>query len=208
MRSDVLDGAFEPGAKLPFAMLQERYTVSIGTIREALSHLVSEGLITLDAGRGFRVAPVSRADLLDISEMRVDFEKRALTDAMAHGDDAWEVRIISSFHLLEKLSERPASDWVREAGRWTTFHRNYHAALVSGCRSRWLLHFRALLFDQAERYRLLSLRHRPASNTRKGEHRAIMEAVLARDAERACKLAEQHIRKTVDEVLRHAPQLK
>ena len=53
MRVDVLDGAFEPGAKLPFAALQERYGVSVGTIREALSHLVSEGLITLDAGRGF-----------------------------------------------------------------------------------------------------------------------------------------------------------
>ena len=208
MRIDVLDGAFEPGAKLPFAALQQRYGVSVGTIREALSHLVSEGLITLDAGRGFRVAPVSRADLLDFTEMRVDFEKRALLDAMAHGDDAWEVRIISAFHLLEKLSERPASVRLREASRWTAFHRDYHAALVSGCRSRWLLHFRALLFDHAERYRLLSLRHRPPTNARKGEHRAIMEAVLARDPGRACELAEQHIRRTVDEVLRYAPQLK
>ena len=208
LRSDVLDGVLEPGAKLPFALLQQQYGVSVGTIREALSHLVSERLVHLDAGRGFRVAPVSRADLLDISEMRIDFEHRALLDAMANGDDAWEVRIISSFHLLEKLSEQPATVRVRNPVPWTGFHRDFHAALVSGCRSRWLLQFRAQLFDQAERYRLLSLRHRPPSNARRSEHRAIMEAVLARDAKRACKLAEQHIRRTVEEVLRYAPQLR
>ena len=188
-------------------MLQSRYGVGVGTIREALSHLVSEGLINVDAGRGYRVAPVSRADLLDISELRLDFEKRAFGDAIRHGDDAWELGIISAFHLLDKVESWPLKERLKEASYWTKVHREFHQALVSACRSRWLLQFRSTLFHQADRYRLLSQRHRPPATNRKGEHRAMMELALKRDVTGACKLAEQHIRSTVDEVLRYAPQL-
>ena len=207
LRWDILDGAVAPDAKLPFALLQSRYGVGVGTIREALSHLVSEGLVCVDAGRGFRVAPVSRADLLDISTLRIEFEKRALEDAILHGDDAWEVRILSTFHLLDKMEARPLEERLKDASRWTQMHRDFHEALVSACRSRWLLQFRATLFDQADRYRLLSLRHRPPTTRRKGEHRALMELTLRRDAREVGLLAEQHIKSTVDDVLKYAPQL-
>ena len=207
LRSDILDGAVAPDAKLPFALLQSRYGVGVGTVREALSHLVSEGLVRVDAGRGFRVAPVSREDLVDISSLRVDFERRAVEDSIRHGDDAWEVRVLSAFHLLNKMESRSLEHRLKDASQWMQLHRDFHAALVSACRSRWLLQFRALLFDQAERYRLLSQRHRPPTSSRKGEHRVIMELMLARDVEGACRAAEHHIRSTVDEVLRYAPQL-
>ncbi|QDW40561.1 FCD domain-containing protein [Bradyrhizobium sp. KBS0727] len=208
IRWDILKGTFEPNTKLPFALLQSRYGLSIGTIREALSHLVSDRLVHLDAGRGFRVAPVSKADLIEISELRVDFEKRALESAMSHGDERWEVKIISAFDLLEKMERSPLSDRLTQPGRWNRLHREFHAALVSACRSRWLLQFRALLFDQADRYRLRAQLHQPTGSSRDGEHRAIMDAVLARDAVRAVVLAEQHIRSTVDELLRYEPQLQ
>jgi len=207
LRWDILGGAFEPDSKLRFALLQERYGVGIGTIREGLSHLASEGLVKLEAGRGFRVAPVSKADLLDISEMRVDFERKALTDAIANGDDAWEARILTTFHFLEKMEARPLADRLKDASHWNRIHRDFHNALVSACRSHWLLHFHAILFDQADRYRLLSLRYRPKGSTRKGEHQAIMDAVLGREVDRACRLAEQHIRRTVRDVLEYSPRL-
>ncbi len=206
LRWDILDGSVAPDEKLRFAMLQSRYRVGVGTVREALSSLVSEGLVNVDAGRGFRVSPVSRADLLDISELRVDFEKRAFGDAIRHGDDAWELGIISAFHLLDKLESRPLKERLKDVSYWTKVHRDFHDALVSACCSRWLLQFRSTLFHQADRYRLLSQRHRPPTTNRKGEHRAMMELALKRDEAAACKLAEQHIRSTVDEVLRYAPQ--
>ena len=207
LRWDILDGAMAPDTKLPFALLQTRYGVGVGTIREALSHLVSEGLVRVDAGRGYRVAPVSQADLLDISTLRIDFEKRALEDAIRHGDNAWEVRILSTFHLLDKVEALPLEHRLKDVTRWTQAHRDFHEALVSACRSRWLLQFRALLFDQAERYRLMSQRHRPPASHRRGEHRALMELCLKRDTKEACALGERHIRSTVEDLLRYAPQL-
>lgn len=203
LRWDILDGMHEAGAKLRFAQLQSRYQVGVGTLREGLSHLVSEGLVHADAGRGYRVAPVSKADLLDISAMRIDFERKALTDAIEQGGDAWEIGILTTFHLLEKMEAESIQDRLRDGSRWRMVHRDFHRAIVSACRSQWLLHFHGILFDQADRYRLLSLRHRPRGISRKGEHRAIMEAALARDVERACLLAERHITRTVEHTLRY-----
>lgn len=207
LRSDIVDGVLEAGTRLRFALLQSRYGVGVGTLREGLFHLVSEGLVQADAGRGFRVTPMSRADLMDLSALRTEFEKKALTDAIAIGGDDWEVRIVTSFHLLDKMETAAQSDRLKDAIRWTAVHRDFHRALVSACRSHRLLQFHSILFDQADRYRLLSLRYRPKGSNRKGEHRAIMEAVLGRDIARACQLAEQHIARTVDHVVRYSPIL-
>ncbi len=207
LKADILENRYEPSMKLGFASLQKTYQASIGTLREALSHLVSDGLVHTDAGKGFRVAPVSVEDLLDISELRVDFERRALDDAIAHGDEDWEIRIIGTFHSLQKVERLPLEARFGEASEWTRRHRAFHRALVSGARSRWLLQFHLTLFDQAHRYRMLSQRYRPPSTVRNEEHHAIMEATLARDTKRACDLAEQHIRHTVEEVLSYSPQL-
>lgn len=53
LRSDIVSSVYEPETRLKFADLTERYDVSIGTLREALSQLVSEGFVTVDAGKGF-----------------------------------------------------------------------------------------------------------------------------------------------------------
>ena len=57
---------------------------SVGTLREALSHLVSEGLARTESGRGFQVSPISLADFLDLSELRVYLETKTLADAIRH----------------------------------------------------------------------------------------------------------------------------
>src|SRR5713101_8367269 len=74
MREDILCCVLKPNQRLRFGELRQRYGTSVGTLREALSHLVSEGLARTEAGRGFTVAPVSLADILDLSELRVYLE--------------------------------------------------------------------------------------------------------------------------------------
>src|SRR5207244_8678450 len=105
LRADIVKNTFEPQAKLKFAELTRRYELGIGTLREALSQLVSEGLVVLEAGKGFRVAPVSRRDLAEVTEHYVGFEKRALSQSIAAGDDEWETRIVASFHSLSIIED-------------------------------------------------------------------------------------------------------
>jgi DNA-binding GntR family transcriptional regulator len=205
MREDILCCVLKPDQKLGFGELRHRYGASVGTLREALSHLVSEGLARTATGRGFRVAPISLDDFLDLSELRVYLETRTLADAIRNGTDAWEAEIVSSYFLLSKLGRPQADDPLSVKQEWAKRHKRYHDALVATCRSPWSLHFRAELFDQARRYHWLTMIH--ASSRRKNEHLAIRDAALARDVELACSLSEQHIRATVDQAKSEVPGL-
>jgi DNA-binding GntR family transcriptional regulator len=206
LRESILTGHYGPGEKLRFADLQNDFAAGIGTLREALSQLVGEGLVTVDAGRGFRVAPVSRDDLLDITALHVDFERRAARDSVANGDDEWEARVLTAFHRLSKIENLSKAERLARHAEWVQRHREFHEALVSACRSRWLLNFRAILFDQSERYRLLSKRYRPEGSPKLREHVIIKDAALARDAARTADLLARHIEETAENVLKVAPQ--
>ena len=117
MREDILCCALKPDQRLRFGELRQRYGTSVGTLREALSHLVSEGLARTEAGRGFAVAPISLADFLDLSELRVWLETRTLADAIRHGTDAWEAEIVSSYFLLNKARRAAAGRSGRRQAR-------------------------------------------------------------------------------------------
>lgn len=205
LRSDILECRLMPGEKLGFQLLKDRYGAGVGTLREALSHLVGEGFVRTEAGHGFRVAPVSVGDLLDIVELRVDFETRALSDSIQRGDEQWEVEIISAFHLMSKVDPGATPQDGPAWSDWSLRHQRFHAALVAACGSPWLLHFRAVLFDQASRYRRLAFLHHTRPRNKVDEHRSMMDAVLSRDVAKACDLTERHIRETVDTVLRRVP---
>ena len=72
-------------------------------------------------------------------------------------------------------------------------HTAFHEALVSACPSPWLLALRRVLYTQHERYRRLS---RPLARVERdldGEHGAITDAALARDAERCVALMDEHL---------------
>ncbi len=203
LRADIVNCALRPDERLRFDVLRSRYAAGIGTLREALSHLVSDGLVRTEAGRGFRVAPVSVQDLMDITEWRVEFEVRAFTQSIERGDEAWEAEVVTSFHLFS-LAEVPANDApVEVLVAWGERHKRFHDALVSACGSPWLLHFRSVLFEQARRYQVLSMQNGEPRLPRKDEeHRNLMKAALERNVERAAQLAEQHIRKTTNFALR------
>jgi GntR family transcriptional regulator, carbon starvation induced regulator len=197
LRSDILTGRLAPGIKLRIEHLKTSYGIGASPIREALSRLSGDGFVAVEERRGFFVAPVSLEELWDVTEMRVDLETKALRKSIERGDaDQWEAAIVASFHRLSRL------DGVLRNGppdeEWEIRHEAFHAALVAACDSRWLLHFRALLFDQSERYRRLSLVQKQVERDVPAEHRAIMEATLDRDAERAVTLLAEHIRRTAE----------
>lgn len=205
--ADIVNCRLVPGERLRFEVLRDRYKVGVGTLREALSHLVSEGLVRTEAGRGFQVAPVSLTDMLDIAEWRVEFEVRAVTQSIRNGDDTWEAEIVTAYHLLSK-TEVPTVDADAEVrDLWKSRHRRFHDAIGAACGSPWLLHFRSILFVQAQRYHRLVALYGPRTRLKDDDHREIMEAALARDVDRAARAVEQHIRRTVDVALKHVPGL-
>jgi DNA-binding GntR family transcriptional regulator len=200
LRHAVLAGAFEPGAKLKIDELQGSFGFSSSPLREALNRLSQEGLVKADDRKGFRVAPISREDLADITHMRLLVDVAALREAMQHGDDAWEAAIVAAAHRLSKV-ESQLSDGPKVLNdTWSGLHRDYHLALLAACPSQRQRALCASFFDQAERYRRYSARHRVALHNKTKEHRRLMDAVLKRDIDTACVLLAEHIRSTQSNV--------
>jgi len=201
LRADLLACRIAPGSRLKIQDLCAQHAVSLGAIREALSRLTSEGLVVAEPQRGFRVAPISRADLEDLTMVRIEVESLCLTRAIAVGTVDWESRLVAAFHRLSRTPERVASDPARSADEWAEAHAGFHAALVDGADSPWLLRLQAQLYAQSERYRRLSIPLGASDRDVDGEHRAIMDAVLARNAERALGLMRRHISATTSILL-------
>src|ERR1700749_1548704 len=74
LRRDILSVRLLPGQKLHIAHLSKGFGVSLAASREALSRLVADGLVQAADQRGFRVSPVSNADLQDLPRTRIDIE--------------------------------------------------------------------------------------------------------------------------------------
>jgi|TARA_R110000868_G_scaffold34383_31_gene124205 GntR family carbon starvation induced transcriptional regulator len=197
LRDDIVSNVFLPDSKLKFADLTKRYEVGIGTLREALSQLVSEGFVTVEVGKGFKVAQVSREELIEVTDYYVDLEKRALADSIAHGDDVWESQIVAAHHRLSIIESLPWPQRMERHTEWVQRHREFHESLVAACQGRWLFRLRTMMFDQLDRYRFLAkMQPEGMGKTKFKEHGLIMQAVVARDVAKATQLIEDHIRDT------------
>ena len=196
LRHDILRGGHAPGIKLKLELLQAHYGYSSSPLREALNRLSQEGLVLSDERRGFRVGPVSLQDFADISRMRLMLDLQALRESLTHGDDAWEARLLARFHQLELLEARMPDGPVILDDEWSARHKAFHMAMLDACPSTRQLGWCESLFDQAERYRYLSARFRPAGRRKSDEHRRLLQAALRRDADTACALLDDHIRST------------
>ncbi len=198
---DIVSGALAPGSKLKIRELADRYQAGVIPLREAVSRLAMSGFVDAEDQRGFRVTPVSRADLEDITSVRQCIESEALRDAINSGNLEWEASVLAAFHLVNSLPT-VVDEPPRMNPDWERAHDHFHATLLAGCRSKWLKHFAATLRTQTARYRHQSLRSQHAGERDVGrEHEEIVKAVLARDADRACELLRRHFAVTAQLVL-------
>ncbi len=200
LRDDIISCVLKPGDRLRFEALRDIYGVSFSTLREALSRLASERLVVAEGQRGFIVAPISREDLLDVTDARVLVEQECLRRAMQQGDATWEAQILSAFHRLDRVEARlPETGGV--SAEWDARHFEFHESLVASAGSPTLSEIRQSLFERARRYRRLSAAVRKGPRAKRDEHRTLMEAVLSRDIPHAQDLLERHIRETAANVL-------
>ena len=206
LREDIVTCELKPDAPLRFDVLRDRFGASFTTLREALTALAAEGLVDAQEQRGFRVAPVSRSNLVEVTDARVLIEVELLRRSIERGGDDWEIAVMSTLHRLRRIEQR-AADHPLSDPEWNMAHRQFHEALVSAGESATLLSIRAELFGRAERYRHLSAGFRPRPRDKAGEHQAIMQAAISRNADLAIDLIERHIRSTTDNVIKYASHL-
>ena len=201
LRDALLDCRFESGEPLRIGELQKSFDASQGAVREALSRLTSEGLVEARPQHGFRVTPISAADLRDLTAARIEIEEICLRHAIEAGDVHWEARILAAFH---QLSRTPLLELGVQGGfnrRFVALHHSFFDVLVSSPGIFWLARVRQMLQVQELRYygRLKSFK--PSEGDLVGELREVMEAAIARNAARAGQLLVLHMRRLADRLI-------
>jgi DNA-binding GntR family transcriptional regulator len=202
IRQDILWGRFAPGSPLRSDDLRARYGVGVSPLREALTRLASERLVTSVGQRGFRVATLTAYDVEDTMTARIVIESEALVRSIKHGDMAWETAVVAAFHALSRNPIPKEPGPTTEV--WAVHHRQFHMALLSACGSQWLIELAALLFDQAERQRILRTKFGSKKVLKRDtvrEHRQIFEAALSRDVKAAVRALDLHYRATAEQVV-------
>jgi DNA-binding GntR family transcriptional regulator len=197
LRRDILNGSLKPGQKLLIDLVSDRYGAGLNPVREALNRLSSEGLVERKDQRGFFVPPVSIEGWRDLVKTRCWLESKALEEAIANGDRAWEERIVITFHHLSRTPWKRSDDAATTNPDWEERHREFHLALLSACGSAILVEICGELMDQAQRYRFISVASTHPYRDTVEEHRRIMEAALDRQTRTAVERLVEHYQTTL-----------
>jgi DNA-binding GntR family transcriptional regulator len=201
LQRDIFTGRLEPGRRLKFPELCAEYGTSVGPVREALTRLTAERLVTLQSHLGYTVAPLSADELTDLTTARVEIESLAFRRAILAGDEQWESDVVAAHHMLA-LREREVVATGTRGDPWFAAHESFHAVLLVGCGNRRLTEMAQELRAETELYRrwaapLLEEHERdPAA-----EHKALADAVTTRDADRGAELLRDHIAFTTQMLL-------
>ena len=199
LRDEILSLALSPGQLLDETTFADRFAMSRSPVREAFIRLAGDGLVVTLANRSTIVAPIDvqsfpkYVEALDIAQRmntRLAAELRTEDDLtrIARAQETFESAVKGGNHL--KMSEA---------------NKQFHMAIAMAGRNPYLSGFYERILDQGRR--MLHLHFDYLERTHDGillteEHAAMLDAIRARDVERADALAHSHTRQFRDNFLR------
>ncbi|GAK84691.1 transcriptional regulator LuxZ [Vibrio ponticus] len=75
-----------------------------------------------------------------------------LKQAINHGDESWELELLTAYHKLSRLKTMQEEyDWIE----WQERQRHFHECLLNAATSKIMLSFFADLLNQVQRYRFM-----------------------------------------------------
>ncbi len=187
LRSLILDGSLGVGVQLKQEMLAKRFGVSRIPIREALKRLEAEGLVSHAPHQGAVVASRSIEELLETLDIRIGLESRALTLAIPNMNS----RVFKQAEAI--LARYDSSAMPRE---WSELNLEFHLCLYQPCKRPRLLKEISDLVRGIDFHLRAHQSYTAGRRSPQQEHRAILDACIARDRVLARDLLEAHIEHT------------
>lgn len=184
LREAIISGELASGAKLSQDELAARFGTSRIPVREALRQLEAEGLVTLYPNRGAVVATLSLADVLEIIEIRIALECRALQLAIPN---MIEDDLDAAEEILKRYDTEP------EPANWSEMNWRFHEALYSPCNLPRLLALIEANIGHMKRFMRVQISKTIGRDLPQQDHHNILNACREGDIEKAVKLLEKHL---------------
>ena len=200
LRRLILSGELPLGTKLRQVEISERFGVSTTPVREAFTTLAREGLVQQDAHRGVKVILPSQDDLRENYEIRILLEPTAARHAAT---------LISEPELeeLERQAARMKNasgdlDPVADAAVRADANREFHRIIYDAAGRPRMAELIEQLRNSADVFILLGIARPPLGYRKRTarEHAAILQALRARDGERAAIEVRKHLEKSLEHI--------
>lgn len=197
LRDAIMTGALPPGTQLGETELASRFQVSRGPLREAMQHLVSEGLLRSERHRGLFVIDLEPGDVYDIYAARSAIERAAMLRALRGGDRDRIADVLE--HTVAAMATAASED---DPNALSTADLRFHEALINASGSKRLVRMaRTLLIETRMCLTALQGTYQRVEE-RVEEHTKLIQALRDGDEETALSLLEAHME---DAVQRLAP---
>ena len=188
LRQEILDNRLPPGSELSEVALSGALGVSRGPVREALGRLAAEGLVTIRPRRGAVVTALSAQEFLAAYQVREALEMLAIRLAVPRLGPDGIARLQALVDEMVQLADDEDVDAFFRA------NAAFHATFVEASGNPMLQDTMSRLLGQMGRYRMRSVALRGSLRRSTLEHKAILRAVRAGDADKAARLLGEHIR--------------
>ncbi len=187
LRTSIFSHEFAPGSWIAEQAIAKEYGISRTPMREAIKILAAEGLITMKMRRGAYVTEVSKSDLNQIFTVLALLEGQACRETALKASEG-QLEALDSIHM--KL-ERAAAD--RDLEQFFAINQSFHDKLQEISNNPWMKRVIDDLRKVLKLQRRDSLSKRGRMESSLLEHRKILSALLARDADLSEKLMKEHL---------------
>lgn len=193
IRSAIVEGRYEPGARLVEQRIAEEFDLSRTPVREALRTLAAEGLVLIEPNRGATVRSLDVEEIVDLYDLRARLEGYAAELAAQRHDSEDLAAIDGGIAAFADALDGPAADEVELARALNDANFRIHRSIVVAARHRQLEQLLLRTVDASLVFR--SFRTFAPAQTRQSHdfHQLIRNAIAARQPARAGALMVEHI---------------
>ena len=195
LEEEILGGIYKKGDALTEIALSERLGVSRTPVRGALHSLAEEGLVEISPNRGAVVVGVTVDDLIDTYRIRMRLEGLASSMAAKSAMPEAKAKLRESVELAEYYMQKNDTEHLKE------LDTEFHSIIYQASGNRMLCRILSELHRNIKTYRKLSLTVPGRLEHTAEEHREILDAILAGDAELADKLTTIHIERAMENMV-------
>lgn len=187
LKTMVMSGEIAPGSRLNEAALASQLGVSRGPVREAISVLSGMGFLTAVANRGVYVRQLSVKEMLDLYDLRAAVFGMA---ALRAAELLTRERRLRLEEFLVRMSD--AAD-EENSESYYELNLEFHSAILDCCNNPRAKRAYESFADELHGFRQSYFGYPVNMRRSNQEHRSIVEAILAGDAEAARRAAENHV---------------
>jgi DNA-binding GntR family transcriptional regulator len=194
LRRRILAGELAAGAHLRQEAVAEMFGLSRIPVREALQRLDAEGWVTFAPHRGAFVSGLSTAEVTELFELRLLLEPHLLARAVPRFDQPSLQALEAAAASFEAALERG------ERRAWGSANRTFHQQLYAPAGRPRIAALARSFDERVEAYVGVHLALAGIAPRAIAEHRQLVDAVRAKDADRAVQVLRGHLERTRDEL--------